>query len=244
MKPLLPGVVMSFDDHQYIEDWVETLALFERYSARITFFIHAPDKMSQQHWDGLHTLVSAGHAVGCHSMTHAKAIDYASEYGGIMQWLQDEVTPALDLLHGHGFAPVSSFGYPCNQNNAESNAALKSCFRHARYGVFLSEDRPRFVNLDEIFKPVDCIHEHFLLAAKSLDRLEDLSMIEQAAARAASRNEILFLLGHRIGFEEPEKNNRNLINRSTLEETLKIITSHGLEFYTFDDLPEVKESEK
>ena len=69
-------------------------------------------------------------------------------------------------------------------------------------------------------------------------------MIEEAADRAASRNELLFLLGHRIGFEEPGKDNRILTNRGTLEKTLKIITSHGLKFYTFDDLPEVKESDK
>jgi hypothetical protein len=59
MKSLHPGVVMSFDDHQFIEDWVETLSLFERFSAHITFFIHAPDKMSQRHWDGLHTLTTS-----------------------------------------------------------------------------------------------------------------------------------------------------------------------------------------
>ncbi len=236
MKQLSPGVVMSFDDHQFIEDWVETLELFERFSVHVTFMIHAPHQMTADHWKGLHSLANAGHAVGCHSLTHAKAIDYIAEHGSCDQWINDEVVPALDLLKKNGFNP-RAFAYPCSQNNEETDTALSKFFNHARTGAFLSEERPRFADLDEIFKPVDQVNEHFLLPAKGIDKLEDLSMIDEAACRASKRGELLFLLGHRIGIEEPGKDNRILTNRNTLEEILKIITSYKLNFYTFDELP-------
>ncbi len=227
---------MSFDDYQFIEDWVQSLGLFKRFSACVTFMIHAPHQMTADHWSGLHSLADAGHAVGCHSLTHAKAIDYIAEHGSCDQWIDNEVVPALEVLRKNGFEPLSTFAYPCSQNNEETDTALSKFFNHARTGAFLSEERPRFADLDEIFKPVDRVNECFLLPAKGIDKLEDLSMIDDAACRASKRGELLFLLGHRIGLVEDGKDNRILTNRNTLEEILKIITSYKLSFYTFDDL--------
>jgi hypothetical protein len=233
LKPLKPGVALTFDDYPNIVDWVKVKHLFKKHQAHATFFINAPDRMTRAQWNGLHELVSDGHAVGCHGLRHEKAIDYCQTHGA-EEWLHREILPALEILKGQGIE-VTSFGYPCSQSSNHTNDSIKPYFNHARTGAFLMEGG-RLVELDPIFTPMVKVDETFLLPGKSIDNFTDLTEIEAVAERVVDRRELLVLYGHRIGTFEDGKNNTHLTHCDVLSEILDIFSSNGLQFYTFNQL--------
>ncbi len=228
-----PGVVLSFDDFFNIQDWVKAMDMFNEFDAKATFFIHAPDEMSIKDWSGLERLATNGHAIGCHGLRHERAVDYCDKYGS-NAWLEKEVFPSLNILKQKSFN-VTSFAYPCSQRNDSTDALLKPYFRHVRTGVGIEQGQ-RFSELDNIFKKPDSIVDNFLLPAKGIDWLEEISQIKAAAQRAADNDEIVFLLGHRIGKSLGTEHDRHYIDVDLLADAIKFIANIKLKFYTFDDL--------
>lgn len=228
------GVLLTFDDYANIDSWHNMIDVFSEFDAKVTFFINAPDEISNIQWKLLGELTERGHIVGCHGWRHEKAVDYCSTHS-LKAWLKNEVFPAQKILQDKGFKSTS-FAYPCSQNNQMTDDALSQYFNHSRTGSSLKEGQ-RFCELDEIFIPVKKIADRFLLPGRSIDRINDLSQIEGALERVARQSEIVVFYSHRIGTEEEGKNNRNLITKDNLVKIIKITKEHNLNFYTFNDLP-------
>ncbi len=233
--PLLSGgVVLTFDDRNF-DDWLAALPLFEKYGAKATFFISG--EIDGKTLTTARELKRHGHAIGCHSVHHYSAVNYAAEHSA-EDYVRDEVLPQLEAFRAEGFEPVS-FAYPMSQNNEETDAALLKVFRHLRTGKSLAtgrnlrDDNPFFVPRDGIADP-----ENGCLEAKGIDfapEKEDrtFEQIDGALARAAKNGEVLVLYAHRIA--DSGKGNR--LSPAALEHVLQTAKQLKLPFYTMDDLP-------
>jgi peptidoglycan/xylan/chitin deacetylase (PgdA/CDA1 family) len=115
------GLLLSFDD-DWVDAWTSGRELFQRYGARVTFFIayypHYTDAMKAE----LHTLAADGHDVEAHSITHARAPAYV-ESRGLTAYLDEDVLPSITLLENDGY-PVTTFAYPFGSRTAETDRAI------------------------------------------------------------------------------------------------------------------------
>ena len=228
------GILLAFDDYANIDSWHNMIDVFSEFDAKATFFINAPDEISNIQWKQLGELNKRGHAVGCHGWRHEKAVDYCNTHS-LQAWLKNDVFPAQKILKDKDFKSTS-FAYPCSQNNQMTDDALSQYFNHARTGSSLKEGQ-HFCELDEIFIPIEKIADNFLLPGRSIDRLNDISQVEGALQRISRQSEVVVLYSHRIGTEEEGRNFHNLITKDNLVKIMKITRKHNLNFYTFNDLP-------
>lgn len=229
-----PGVALTFDD-AYVAEWAAAIPLFERYGAHATFFVSQFDKLTAEQIEGLRTLQAAGHAIGCHSLRHRKAVDYVNEHS-VQQYLADEITPAVNLMLDAGLRPTA-FAYPNSSNNAATDDALLRQFRHLRSGAYPKEGE-RIVEIDALFTPIGEVAARGCLYGCSMDRAgepgrEDVpQQIREALERAKNKGELVVLYSHNIGAEP-----KNHITPQALEQVLRDTQELGLKFYTYDELP-------
>ena len=229
------AVLLTFDD-AFVTQWLAAADIFKQYDARATFFVSNPDQLSKQQIAGLTRLREAGHAIGCHSLRHHKAVDFAKKYG-IKRYIQAEISPAMRALRAAGFSPTA-FAYPNSQNNSQTDAALLKVFRHLRTGVGLEKGQ-RIRDLDAIFTPVDKITQKGCLPGKGIDYAgtarspHAVAQICEAMRRAKSRREVLVLYAHNISAQGPGHHLPPEALRKILAHAKKI----GLPAVSFDDLP-------
>lgn len=131
------GLAFSFDDHD-IEGWLELLPVFDRYGARVTFFISSYHGLEIEQQQGIHDLAAAGHDIEYHSTNHRDAEVVTAEQG-LDAYLAEEIEPDLALMRGAGFDPVV-FAYPFGARTDETDAALLARFHLLRGS---SHDCPR-----------------------------------------------------------------------------------------------------
>jgi hypothetical protein len=115
------GVLLSFDDN-YIDAWYSARELFDKYGARVTFFVSKYDQASAEERRELHALADDGHAIEAHTRRHLHGPRYVEE-NGMKSYLHDEVLPSLDLLRADGFNPTV-FAYPFGARTAETDRAI------------------------------------------------------------------------------------------------------------------------
>ena len=118
------GLALSFDD-QDLEGWTSLRPLFERYGARVTFFItryHLFDDTARQQ---LRDLANDGHDIQYHSTSHLDAKETSRELG-LEGYLAEDILPDLELMRADGYAPTA-FAYP---NGARSVATDGLLLRH------------------------------------------------------------------------------------------------------------------
>lgn len=115
------GLALSFDDHDIV-GWHGLLPLFERYRARVTFFISAFEGLSAGDRALLHELAAAGHDIEYHSTWHEDAEDYAAA-AGVEQYVLDDIRPGLAAMRADGFDP-QVFAYPFGARTAATDAAV------------------------------------------------------------------------------------------------------------------------
>ncbi|MFA6816312.1 MAG: polysaccharide deacetylase family protein [Lentisphaeria bacterium] len=228
------GVLLTFDDNNNIDSWYNAIDLFREFNAKATFFINAPDEINNTQWQQLKELAEQGHDVGCHGWRHEKAVDYCHSHS-LEAWLRNEILIAYNALRDRGFN-VTSYGYPCSQQDPVTNHALKQYFHHARTGTGFLKNQA-LDELNEIYTPLKKVPGRFLLPGKSIDKLKDISLIENAFQRAARQSEIVVFYGHRLGTEEEGKKVKNLTYINFLRKVLEQAQTKKLEFYTFQDLP-------
>lgn len=236
-SPELPhgALVYAFDD-TFIDAWVAALPIFAETGARVTFFVSQPDYVIAGNLMGLKALQAAGHAIGCHSLRHEKAVDAVAAHG-VDGYLARDVLPALSLLRDTGFT-ATSFAYPNSQNDAVTDAALLRHFRHLRTGRSPQDGR-RLAAMDSFFVPVAEIASRGCLIGTGtdyagLERRPDL--IEQACEaidRARARHEVLALYAHNIHDSGPGHH----IPPAALRRILAHAQAVGLPAITYDELP-------
>jgi peptidoglycan/xylan/chitin deacetylase (PgdA/CDA1 family) len=115
------GVLLSFDDN-YIDDWYAARELFQRYHARVTFFVSKYDLATPDQRRKLRALADDGHAIEAHSRRHLRGPRYVEE-NGVSAYLKNEVLPSLDLLRADGYDPTI-FAYPFGMRTAETDRAI------------------------------------------------------------------------------------------------------------------------
>lgn len=116
-----PALALSFDDSA-VATWLSAQPLFDRYGARVTFFVSRFDVFSATARAQLHELAAAGHAIEPHSVKHERAPSYVEQHG-LAAYLAEEVVPSIDALVADGFA-VTSFAYPYGARTDELDRAI------------------------------------------------------------------------------------------------------------------------
>ncbi len=115
------GVLLSFDDAS-VDHWLDGADLYDRYGARLTFFIAYFDHLGDAQKAELHELAARGHAIEAHGIDHLRAPLYV-EQKGLTAYLQEEALPSIRLLRDEGF-PVTTFAYPYGSRTAAIDEAL------------------------------------------------------------------------------------------------------------------------
>jgi hypothetical protein len=128
------GLAFSFDDHD-IAGWYPLRDIFDRYDAKVTFFISGfTDWLGPEDRVELHQLEAEGHAVEYHSTYHFDAAAYTAA-NGIDAYVADDILPALTDMRANGFDP-KVFAYPFGSRTAETDAALLQLFPMLRASNF------------------------------------------------------------------------------------------------------------
>lgn len=115
------GLALSFDDTS-IDAWFALRPLFDRYQARVTFFVSRYRFVGEDQRDELQQLAADGHAVEAHSVRHLRAPDYVEQHG-LNAYVHDEVDPSIQILRDEGFA-VDAFAYPFGARTGEIDRAI------------------------------------------------------------------------------------------------------------------------
>lgn len=128
-EPAGAGLAFSFDDRD-LEGWHQLRPLFDRYRAKVTFFIsayHTFDELAKQQ---LRDLAADGHDIEYHSTNHLAADEYAAAHG-IEAYLADDIAPDLALMRADGYEPTV-FAYPFGARDGAVDAAVLEHFRAVR----------------------------------------------------------------------------------------------------------------
>jgi peptidoglycan/xylan/chitin deacetylase (PgdA/CDA1 family) len=120
-RPAGGGLALSFDD-VYVTEWLGGRDLFQRYGARITFFVSSWFSLSDDARAGLHTLAGDGHDIEAHSVKHQRGPVYVEERG-LAAYMSEEVQPSIDVLRDDGF-DVNVFAYPFGARTGETDRAI------------------------------------------------------------------------------------------------------------------------
>lgn len=116
-----PGLALSFDDTA-ISAWVDLRSLFDRYGARVTFFISRYAVIPDEQRAKVKLLAGDGHAIEAHTVNHLNGPQYVEAHG-MKAYLDDEVLPSIDVLRADGYE-VTSFAYPFGARTAETDRAI------------------------------------------------------------------------------------------------------------------------
>ena len=122
---VVTGLAFSFDDRD-LEGWTPLRPLFDRYRAKVTFFIsayHTFDDLAKQQ---LRALAADGHDIQYHSTNHQDAEEYATAHGAAA-YIVDDILPDLELMRADGYAP-NAFAYPFGTRTSATDAALLEHF--------------------------------------------------------------------------------------------------------------------
>lgn len=115
------GLALSFDDTS-IDAWYSLRPLFQRYGARVTFFVSRYASAGPEQHDELHQLADDGHVIEAHSVLHLRAPEYVEQHG-LNAYVRDEVDPSIAILRDEGF-DVRAFAYPFGARTEQLDRAI------------------------------------------------------------------------------------------------------------------------
>ena len=228
-----PGLILSFDDTHHSARWVKQMPLFEKYQAKATFFINAPQRIRPDQLENLRKLAAAGHEIACHGALHIKAVDYIKEKG-MEAYLRDEIEPANKKLTELGFRP-KTFAYPMSNNNAAVDAELAKIFLHMRTGGGVPAGKT-IAECDHFFVPIAQTASRPLFNGRGIDRSTDESLknhVFPALERLAQRKEVMIFYAHGIDKGITDHH----IEPEMLEKVMQKASELKLKFYTFSMIP-------
>jgi hypothetical protein len=123
------SLALSFDDHDLV-GWTALRPIFDRYGARVTFFVSDYGSLGETERGQLRQLEADGHDIEYHSTSHENAELYSGEHG-VAAYVDDDIVPALELMRADGYA-TTIFAYPFGARTAETDEALRPYFTHLR----------------------------------------------------------------------------------------------------------------
>lgn len=116
-----PGLALSFDDTS-IAAWYGLRSLFDRYGARVTFFISRYAATNDGQKAMVKELAADGHDIEPHTVRHLNGPAYV-EANGMSAYLHDEVLPSIEVLRADGYE-VNAFAYPFGARTHEIDDEL------------------------------------------------------------------------------------------------------------------------
>jgi hypothetical protein len=123
------GLAFSFDDRD-LAGWHALRPLFERYGAKVTFFISQYSTLDEEGVRMLRELGADGHAIEYHSTNHFNAEEFSGA-NGVERYVEEDILPDLQRMREAGFDPTS-FAYPFGARTAATDAALLQHFKLLR----------------------------------------------------------------------------------------------------------------
>ena len=126
----VPGsLALSFDDRDLV-GWTSLRPAFDRYDARVTFFISDFFTLDEVELAQLWDLADDGHDIQFHSTNHENAEAYSAEHG-VDAYVADDILPGLEGMRAAGFDPTI-FAYPYGARTPATDEALRPHFAHLR----------------------------------------------------------------------------------------------------------------
>ena len=116
-----PGIALSFDDTA-VAAWYDLRSLFDRYGARVTFFISRYAELYDNERAMVKQLAADGHDIEAHTVKHLNGPEYVEEHG-MTAYLFDEVLPSIEVLRADGYE-VTAFAYPFGARTEEIDKEL------------------------------------------------------------------------------------------------------------------------
>lgn len=233
-RPQNGKLVLTFDDHYY-KDWVAALPIFERYNAKVTFFISRYEDFlhcatCQHIRNDLNAILMSGHSVEFHGLHHVDAVNYVRDLG-LSSYLDYEIIPGLELMHSDGLN-VSTMAMPFGSTSSSINVALAPHVRKIR-GFIGGNAKPESI-IKGLNQSISNGKSSYVLS-QSIDRpYFMLTAIMDAMDKAQKNGQFLVLTSHRIMSKCEAV---YCISQRNLESVLDYAQSIGMEFATFDELP-------
>lgn len=237
------GIAISFDDH-FIDDWYALRPLFQKYNARVTFFLTCPDSLTSDEIVKIKQLQKDGHEIGFHGTVHGNATAMI-ESGGPEKYIETELKPGLKHLAEIGIKPTSYAHPGGNHTDRADSVLLANGFKILRdvaqaerklFGIPVYHFEPSVMNW--IYYP---FNKEQIVDALMIDAGTNVSEkeIKEALKKAKKTNTALMLFGHQPLFEKP-KNGQYGFSITFLETILKEAKAQNLKFYTMSELPTSK----
>lgn len=123
------GLAFSFDDRD-LAGWHPLRPLFDRYGAKVTFFISQFSVLDDDEVRMLRDLAADGHAIEYHSTNHFNAEEFAAS-NGIDRYIAEDILPDLQRMREAGFDPTS-FAYPFGARTPAIDEAVLQHFQLLR----------------------------------------------------------------------------------------------------------------
>jgi peptidoglycan/xylan/chitin deacetylase (PgdA/CDA1 family) len=206
------GLLLSFDD-DYLVSWERNFDLFDKYNAKVTFFIIGkPDSFCAR-------AIRKGHDVGYHSLSHKDLRKLSRDK------FNSETIGGARAFRAAGY-PVTSFAYPYGLSQPWMHEVLLGSFGTLR----------GFVKSFNLYSE-DEIRRHFILS-RSIDNTiipsdEEFYRTVNIMLRTVKfidKDQILPLTSHIVSEKAPWG-----ISARRLEYLLKTAKGLGLVFYRYSD---------
>lgn len=218
---------LTFDDI-YFESWERAIPFFEKYDARVTFFVYGmPDEKKVI---SMKNLQNAGHSIGLHAVNHAKAVEYSNTHGK-GAYTKNEIMPQLEVCRKNNIR-IRAFAYPFSQRTPATDAELFQNFdflRSSWYNV-KNGDMP-LVSIDDCF--VKKVEKKQLFYGFPASGNFNLDEIKAAMKRAADENSVLVFYAHDITDTIPPSHH---VAYSQLEKILDYAKTLGMSVCGMNDL--------
>ncbi|MDR1469835.1 MAG: polysaccharide deacetylase family protein [Spirochaetaceae bacterium] len=205
------GILLGFDDNYYA-GWEAAFSLFDRYGAKVTFFVQGNPAFCLN-------ALEKGHDIGYHTENHVdlRNVDRAT-------WTYETLDSARALRESG--VPLAAFAYPFGFSDPWMNEELLQHYAIIRgFGV-----TPRFYTKEEIASGV--------ITSKSIDNTvipDDAAFYEMIGELLqtvkAAGNLIVPLTTHNI-----DDGAQWGIRRDRLEFLLRTASEMGLRFYTYREV--------
>lgn len=241
-KPGAGGIAISFDDH-FIKEWYELRPLFQRYDAKVTFFITCPDSLKAGEVAMLKQLEKDGHEIGFHGTVHAKSTELMAA-GGPTGYIEAELEPGLRHMAAAGFRPTS-YAHPGGDHNDRVDSVLLAkgftilrdvaISRRKYKGFQLYAWPPRWMrSIYYAFDGQDTVDALMI----DYDEVAE-EEIAEAVKKAKESGTALMVFGHEPLYNAPA-NGQYGFNVSFLAAILREAHGQGLKFYTMSELPKTR----
>jgi len=223
MGDLEPGVALTFDDAS-LDKWLELLPIFQKYNAKVTFFICTSCTDNPLDKSKVIQLAEAGNEIGSHSHHHAYLKQYLKTHS-LTDYYNYEIVPSLQFFDSINI-PVSSFAYPYGEHTSESDKFLSQYFHKIRgiCSLRLSEDGAFIIHKNTI-----------LVNGADFDRASHnhLEDYKRAIIQAKEHNAVLVLIGH-----SPDSNSTNdwSFPVELLDSICSFSVQQNMKFYRMQDL--------